>query len=172
MLYLVRCITMVLQAQTETHVQNWLNVKNSRDQSQHRRLDTHRLENRFSTDLRLKLCCYSWSLSTAEDTSGTTCSSSEGMVFFHFLTVHFMWLLHQNHQETICSHRKEWHQHRDSQKVLPKWGVSDIFPVAQTKLESYEECKWQPYCLVSGFQGTGNHQEQLETLWTCAWQLL
>lgn len=91
--------------------------------------------------------------------------------FCHFLTIHFVWLLHQKHLETICSHRKEWHQHRGSQKALPKWGVSDMFPAVWTKPQSYGEHEWQPCCLGNGFQGTGNHQQQLNTFWTCVQQL-
>lgn len=62
----------------KTHVQNQLNVKNSRDPSEHRRLDTQVSK---ETDLRLKLYHYSWSFSTAEDTSGTTHRSSQAMGF-------------------------------------------------------------------------------------------
>lgn len=39
----------------------------------------HTLENRFSTDLGLKLF---WSLSSAEDACGTTCSEATGLLPF------------------------------------------------------------------------------------------
>lgn len=119
-LYCVRCKPWCYRP-SWTHARDWLNVKTLRDQSQHRWL-----EHRLCTDLGLQYAAPLGLFPQSEDTPGTACSSSsKAMGFSHFLTLHLLCPLQQNHLETICSHRNERHRHGDSQKP----SLNEVFQI-------------------------------------------